>query len=198
VIDDKLYLRVGDDDKLAIVRDQGPDNRPTRIQYEDEKLKLLLQKGGEALYFSHCKSNETWLPLIEKAYAKAHGDYRAIEGGWASEGIEDLTGGVAVNLNPEDIMDKDRFWTEQLMQVNRKYLFGGSSQEAFRKGIYETHAYVVLEAWEEGDLRLVKIRNPWGEREWTGDWSDGDKLWTAEMMTKLQREFWRSLFLELA
>jgi hypothetical protein len=75
------------------------------------------------------------------------------------------------------------------MQVNKKYLFGGSSQEAFRKGIYETHAYVVLQAWEEGDLRLVKIRNPWGEREWTGDWSDGDKLWTAEMMTKLKREF---------
>ncbi|KAF1817906.1 cysteine proteinase, partial [Dissoconium aciculare CBS 342.82] len=159
VIDDKLYLRV------------------------------LLQKGGEALYFSHCKSNETWLPLIEKAYAKAHGDYRAIEGGWVSEGIEDLTGGVAVGLNPEDIMDKDRFWKEQLMEVNKKYLFGCSSHLAFRKGIYETHAYVVLQAWEEGDLKLVKIRNPWGEREWMGDWSDGDKLWTAEMMTKLNHTF---------
>jgi hypothetical protein len=105
-----------------------------------------------------------------------------------SEGIEDLTGGVAVGLNPEDIMDKDRFWKEQLMEVNKKYLFGCSSHLAFRKGIYETHAYVVLQAWEEGDLKLVKIRNPWGEREWMGDWSDGDKLWTAEMMTKLNRE----------
>ena len=23
-----------------------------------------------------------------------------------------------------------------------------------------------------GEARLVKIRNPWVEREWTGDWSD--------------------------
>lgn len=58
------------------------------IKHDGDKLKLQLQRGGEALYFSHCKSDETWVPLIEKAYAKAHGDYTAIEGGFTSEGIE--------------------------------------------------------------------------------------------------------------
>ena len=33
--------------------------------------------------FAKCEDkSETWLPLLEKAYAKAHGDYGAIEGGW--------------------------------------------------------------------------------------------------------------------
>lgn len=80
VIDDKLFLRVGDNDDLDVVRDWDREKKEgMSIKYDDEKLKLALQRGGEALYFSHCKSNETWLPLMEKAYAKAHGDYFAIE-----------------------------------------------------------------------------------------------------------------------
>ena len=188
MIDDKLFLRVGDDDDLTIVRDWKVDKKDDMaLKYDDEKLKNALQRGGEALYFSHCKSNETWLPLIEKAYAKAHGDYCAIEGGFASEGIEDITGGVGVVLNPEDIMDKERFWREQLSQVNIKYLFGGGSRPSPTKGFVGGHAYAVLQAWEEGDLKLLKLRNPWGDTEWEGDWSDGSKLWTPEMMTKLNR-----------
>ncbi|KAK4497741.1 hypothetical protein PRZ48_010394 [Zasmidium cellare] len=190
VIDDKLFLRVGDDDDLDVVRDWNPEKKQgSKIAYDDDKLKEVLQRGGTALYFGHCKSNETWLPLIEKAYAKAHGDYAAIEGGYASEGTEDLTGGVAVSLNPEDIMDKDKFWREQLLNVNKRYLFGGGSRQGDTKGFIGGHAYAVLQTWEEGDLRLLKIRNPWGDTEWEGDWSDGSKLWTPEMMTKLKHTF---------
>lgn len=25
--------------------------------------------------------------------------------------------------------------------------------------------------------RLVKLRNPWGDKEWTGNFSDSSKLW---------------------
>ncbi|KAK0263864.1 hypothetical protein B0A54_02630 [Friedmanniomyces endolithicus] len=186
VIDDKLYLKVGDDDDLAIVRDWDRENKKGRyIDYDDDKLTAQLQRGGEALYFSHCKSSETWLPLIEKAYAKAHGDYAAVEGGYASEGIEDLTGGVGVVLNPEDIMDKDRFWREQLSQVNENFLFGGGSKRKDSKGVVGGHAYTVLRTFEEGDLRLLQLRNPWGRTEWEGDWSDGRDLAISQQWTSV-------------
>src|ERR1700761_5567519 len=71
VIDDKLFLRVGDDDEIKVVRDWDKEKKDgLALKHDEEKLKETLQRGGEALYFSHCKSNETWLPLIEKAYAK--------------------------------------------------------------------------------------------------------------------------------
>lgn len=181
-----MFLKVGDDDDVQLVRDWDKDKKQGRpLKTDGDKLKSGMQRGGEALYFSHCKSSETWLPLIEKAYAKAHGDYLAIEGGFPAEAIEDLTGGVGVVLNPEDIMDKERFWKEQLSMVNTKYLFGGSSKPSGGRGFVGGHAYAVLQTWEEDDLRLLKLRNPWGEVEWDGDWSDGSKLWTADMMIKL-------------
>lgn len=46
------------------------------------KLRETLQKGVEALYFARCRdSQNTWMPMIEKAYAKAHGDYGSLRGG---------------------------------------------------------------------------------------------------------------------
>ncbi|KAG8706217.1 hypothetical protein FRC08_001210 [Ceratobasidium sp. 394] len=48
-------------------------------------------------------------PLIEKTYAKMVGDFSAVSGGFAAEGIKDLTGGVATKLEVADILDADAF-----------------------------------------------------------------------------------------
>lgn len=73
----------------------------------EENYRKTYQSNSSALYFAQCENpNETWLPLLEKAYAKAHGDYAAIEGGATGEGIEDLTGGVSTELFTTDILDK--------------------------------------------------------------------------------------------
>jgi len=92
-----------------------------------------------------------------------------------------------VVINPEDIMDKELFWREQLTQVNKKYLWGGGSKRQSSKGVVGGHAYAVLRTWEseDGALKLVKLRNPWGDTEWEGDWSDGSKLWTPQKMVEL-------------
>ena len=55
-------------------------------------------------------------------YAKAHGEYSAIEGGFIGEGIEDLTGGVITEIYASDILDREAFWLNDLMQVNLKFL----------------------------------------------------------------------------
>ncbi|KAF9095516.1 hypothetical protein BGX27_001259 [Mortierella sp. AM989] len=145
------------------------------------------QSFKNKLYFSSCSSDrETWLPLMEKAYAKIHGDYESISGGFTSEGIEDLTGGVSSMIQTADILNKDRFWEEGMKQANQSLLLGCAITYIDGDGIMEKngvqsgHAYSVLRVAEFEGERLVQVRNPWGTVEWNGDWSDDSEKWTAE------------------
>ncbi|KAI8964309.1 cysteine proteinase [Daldinia sp. FL1419] len=192
IIDDKLFLTKPDFDESFLERILWEDRE--RINSEEQYRKAY-QSGSGALYFAQCEhENETWLPLLEKAYAKAHGDYASIEGGFTGEGIEDLTGGVTSELYTTDILDKEYFWKEELMKVNDEFLFGCStgmwgSYWGERKGIYELHAYSIMKAVDIDGQRLVLLKNPWGKGEWTGPWSDGSKEWTAEWLVKLNHRF---------
>jgi hypothetical protein len=191
VIDDKLYLIKEDFDEATLGRHQWLELQ-NRKSPEDE-YRTAMQTGSRALYFAQCSDpNETWLPLLEKAYAKAHGDYSAIDGGFVGEGIEDLTGGVTSEVFATDILDKDKFWREELLNVNKTFLFGCGQMGGIygqRQGIQEKHAYSIMEAREIDGQRLLKLRNPWGRTEWTGRWSDGSEEWTPEWMQKLNHKF---------
>ena len=82
IIDDKLYITARDyedvettemDFLLKYIKDK---NRA-------EQYRKIVQRNSEALYYARsAHDSETWVPLIEKAYAKAHGDYEAIRGGY--------------------------------------------------------------------------------------------------------------------
>ncbi|CAG7984141.1 unnamed protein product [Penicillium olsonii] len=200
IVDDKLYLRAADYDESVDERPLWDDINRTDTE---EEYRRVWQTGSRALYFAQCvDDNETWLPLLEKAFAKAHGDYSAIEGGFVGEALEDLTGGVTSEVLSSNILNKDRFWTEELMKVNKEFLFGcgtglfsnwldpqyrGPPRD--RKGISEQHSYSIMEAREEDGHRLLRLRNPWGRKEWHGAWGDGSKEWTPEWMERLGHKF---------
>ena len=81
IIDDKLYLLASDwwESTDAEKATFAAVNR----QDTAEKYRLANQTGSKSLYFAQCSNeNETWLPLLEKAFAKAHGDFGSINGGF--------------------------------------------------------------------------------------------------------------------
>ncbi|KAL1849194.1 hypothetical protein VTK73DRAFT_9927 [Phialemonium thermophilum] len=196
IVDDKLYLKSPCWDSPSLQRDllQQIDREDVERVY-----RKTYQTGSKALFFAQCKDqNETWVPLIEKAYAKAHGDYASLSGGWIGEGLEDLSGGVTTELLASDILDLDGFWDNELSRVNEEFLFGCSTGlldggYGERDGISEGHAYVVMEARTlKNGTRLVKLRNPWGKTKkgiWEGAWSDGSKEWTTEVQEELGHTF---------
>lgn len=130
----------------------------------DDQLLYKIDKlsGLRGLYFSKCyEERETWLPLMEKAYAKIHGDYESLDGGFTAEGIEDLTGGIASMMFTSDILDQDRFWEEEMKEVNKHTLMGCSigfeEENPEKHGIQSGHAYSVLSVAEYKGERLVHV-----------------------------------------
>ena len=122
---------------------------------------------------------------------------------------------MTTELFTTDILDIEKFWTEEIMKVNKEFLFGcgtGSfdtwqgADSTDRKGVIGLHAYSIMDAREVKGERLVRVRcvdsdlslssktdfhsrNPWGEGEWRGAWSDGSEQWTAEWMQLLNHKF---------
>jgi len=86
IIDDQLFL--------TTPRWEALDTKQQGLYHNDrDQYEKVGRKGTKVLYFARGENeNETWVPLLEKAYAKLHGDYQSIEGGYTNEGIEDLTG----------------------------------------------------------------------------------------------------------
>ena len=63
--------------------------------YNDDKTEYnqVARRGIKGLHFARSGTKgQTWVPLVEKAYAKLYGDYASMAGGYSGQAIEDFTG----------------------------------------------------------------------------------------------------------
>ena len=145
--------------------------------------------------FSRSNQNEIWVLILEKVWAKIYGSYHRIEAGTTGEAFPFLTGAPSGVLMHEMYDEKpDLLWKLLDKADSRGYIMTtavssqGSSaddnpNDMTKVGLVDAHAYSLIAAIEVNISMLSKeklllIRNPWGFREWSGDWSDTSEKWT--------------------
>jgi len=164
-----------------------------------------LLKGGT---FGEAMSMFTGFPVqrvqlyIPKEYKRRRAERRAVE---AERRTQMLIQGLEVpgmEDSDDDLEDADLQWSKILSASESGYLMGmGCTEEGCEKtkhhiveemGLQAPHAYGILEAREievgGKMLRMMKIRNPWGEkapRTWKGDWGKDSDKWTFDLKLEL-------------
>eukprot|EP00826_Nyctotherus_ovalis_P053099 TRINITY_DN6845_c0_g2_i2.p1 TRINITY_DN6845_c0_g2~~TRINITY_DN6845_c0_g2_i2.p1 ORF type:complete len:802 (-),score=268.47 TRINITY_DN6845_c0_g2_i2:162-2567(-) len=136
--------------------------------------------------FAGSKNQELWVMLLEKAWAKIHGDFYIIEGGDSRESLAAITGAPAEYHKHQNYTTEELWKLIKMSDTENFIMCTGTSSET--KGLVRAHAYTLINAYEfdhQGEhVRLVQIRNPWASTEWTGAWSDNDSRWTPELRKK--------------
>ena len=172
--------------------------------YKDGKLtsiimdeKLATENGK--ICFSGSKDGELWVMLLEKAYAQMWGGYSMINGGLNVTALRDLTGAPSFmySTDREDLFeiiknaDEREYVISCACTMSRGFALVNSFLPCLScccncigkmKGVVPGHAYSLLKVVEVksgccGPVKLVQLRNPWGQFEWKGAWSDNSSKW---------------------
>uniref|UniRef100_A0A7N8XZT9 Calpain-3 n=1 Tax=Mastacembelus armatus TaxID=205130 RepID=A0A7N8XZT9_9TELE len=155
--------------------------------------------NNQLVFTKSAERNEFWSALLEKAYAKLHGSYEALKGGNTTEAMEDFTGGVTefyeMKEAPKELYKimKKALERGSLMGCSIDSLVPARFETRTVTGLVKGHAYSVTAVEEcrpsqhkDSKVRLVRLRNPWGQVEWNGPWSDNSKEWAT--LSKAEKE----------
>jgi len=92
--------------------------------FVDDQLPVI-KSTNELVFAKSRQSDELWISLLEKCYAKLYAGYRSIIGGLVHDALQDCTGGVSeeINLN-QNSEKKNRIWYKLLQYKNEGHLMG--------------------------------------------------------------------------
>ena len=123
-------------------------------------------------------------------WAKLNGNYAKAIGGEPHEIFQVISNAYSRKIKVKNISENDLWESFKEAMDNNFIMTAGTSGDVYNLNLEELglapgHAYTLLEAKEvttsNGKEKLVHLRNPWGNGEWSGEWSDQSRKWTSDL-----------------
>lgn len=192
-------------ESLFLTKDVNQNGFFEILMFIDKEWKIVfvdcyfpIIKGTKTFIYSKPNKNELWLILLEKAWAKVNGSYENTIGGWPSDPFICFTGCSCEKIRVDSIRSNIEFFKEKLLFSDQSnfMMCASTSKERLNLnsksheecGLVRSHAYTLINTYNIKKDFILKIRNPWGCKEWNGDWSDSSSLWTKEITKILLKE----------
>ena len=134
---------------------------------------------GDTLYAKGEDRSQVWPYLIEKAYAKLHGNYETLKQDSVDYALTDLTGGRVARVplkSQYEGIEKHELW-DQMEDMMIRGIIGCShcssratsfeTAKACRAGVVVGHTYSIVDLIDEGrGEKFVRLRSRQLPREW--------------------------------
>ena len=106
--------------------------------------------NGELSFIRSSAKREFWSALLEKAYAKLHGSYEHLEGGFFSEAMVDFTGGVPEFIDLRKYAEIQEELYKKISEALKLGAHVGADilSATASKGLMEEHAYNITKTYE--------------------------------------------------
>uniref|UniRef100_A0A672RVU7 Calpain 5a n=1 Tax=Sinocyclocheilus grahami TaxID=75366 RepID=A0A672RVU7_SINGR len=168
---------------------------------------------GNCWFVAACSSLASRDALWQKViYYYCSKQYKALDGGNTADALVDFTGGVSepMDLLEGKIIQEEEARNQLFERVLKVHSRGGLISCSIRAtsqadmearldcGLVKGHAYAVTDVrkvrlgtgllafFKSEKLSMIRMRNPWGQREWNGAWSDSSEEW--KRVSKGERE----------
>lgn len=172
------------------------DHDPFYVIIDDRIPTIQLQSGQAMPYFARCANPHLfWISLLEKAFAKFHGRYFALDGGSTDEALADMMGVPVENCmigSAETMSDKGALYNALKALSYNHCILGckidyelnlteAADKErmyarAKSKGLQPHHMYSILDVRtvmvsdpgqrsKPQEVNLVRLQNPWNDAQ---------------------------------
>lgn len=196
-----LYDPIQGGRRNIVVDDTLPcdkNGKPLFTQPNGEELWVLLLEKAFAKYMGNYAALEGGLPVWAMHVMTGDESLHWSFDGSAWKASELRAKQENGQIRPAFYGTGEKISSERMFQLVCEYADGGCALGAGTKGKDETisqgrgsgggivpgHAYSILDCRKIFEFKLIKLRNPWGSFEWSGDWSDNSEKWNAHPAVK--------------
>ena len=167
----------------------------------DDYIPIIEKNNNDKIAFAGLNNNtkNIWPILLEKVWAKCNNSYEDIIKGNSSEAFQFLTPAPCDTYY--NIYENNNLYNLIEESLNKNYIIVSDITNTedtnldylSQMGLVTNHSYmiidnIILKNPNGTEVKLLKIRNPWGTNEWLGDWSDDSRKWNDDFKKKVDLE----------